>query len=54
MQLSRLVMRIQSLDIYQLIKVATPLMLQRKKSPGENMCQMLNQRKGLEIEKATG
>lgn len=31
-------MRAQSLDIYQLIEIATALVLQRKKLPGEDLC----------------
>jgi hypothetical protein len=45
-------MRVLSLDIHQLIKIATSLMLQRKELPGEKLCQMLMQGEGPKREKA--
>ena len=35
---TRLLLRTQSLKIYELIEIATPLVLQRKKLPGDDLC----------------
>jgi hypothetical protein len=39
-----LLIRTQSLDIYQLIEIATTLVLQRKKLPGENLRDPIQQK----------
>jgi hypothetical protein len=37
-------LRTQSLNIYQLVEIPTPLVLQRKKLPGDDLCDLCEHR----------